>query len=64
MPKGSHASSVESLPSYEPRTTYPLSLQRLETYHNDTFAKKIMTKDALHGSECLLRNCETMPKMT
>jgi hypothetical protein len=31
--------------------THPLSLERLEIYHSDAFARKIVTKDVLHGSE-------------
>lgn len=31
--------------------THPLSLERLEIYHSDTFARKLVTKDVLHGSE-------------
>ena len=31
--------------------THPLSLKRLEIYHSDAFARKLVTKDLLHGIE-------------
>lgn len=52
MAKGLHASSVESLQPDESHTTHPLSLERLEIYHSDTFANKLVKIDVLHGSEC------------